>query len=460
MINPRTQNTIRTMMRQGCKVDQQDYQLVQTNVIGWVARYKQSFLSKNIKNDKRFNTNLFNDEKPQSVMCVHLQHEGKSIGYIVASKNNERRNFNFNDLLLFEKFAALSLPFICNVQKIEEIFKAPIPDATLLSKYEKLGMLGKSQRFIELLKAIEAAARCDVRVHLEGQSGTGKERIARAIHYFSSRKQNPFIAIDCATIPENLLESELFGHVKGAFTGANYDRTGLFEEADEGTLFMDEIANLPYIMQAKLLRVVQEGEIRILGSNEVRKVNVRIISASSSSLRDMVELKQFREDLYYRLFVYPIYVPTLNDRFDDIPLLAQHFLHKFAQNQGKSTLSFHPSILKFMQNRHWRGNIRELENFIERLVTLCPADSSAIDKSVLPPEFKQEFKTLQKSGNVLSLQKSLRDDLAAFEAQLIRQTLIDNNWNQAKTARTLKIAERTMRYKMEKLNISKPDARQ
>ena len=141
MINPQTQNTIRTIAREGCQVDQQDYQLVQTNVIGWVARYKQSFLSKNIKNDKRFKTYLFNDEKPQSLMCVLLHHDGKSVGYIVTSKNSEKISFNFNDLSLFEKFAALSLPFICNVQKIEEIFKAPLPDATLLSKYEKLGMI-------------------------------------------------------------------------------------------------------------------------------------------------------------------------------------------------------------------------------------------------------------------------------------------------------------------------------
>ncbi|NIV72407.1 AAA domain-containing protein, partial [Candidatus Saccharibacteria bacterium] len=243
-------------------------------------------------------------------------------------------------LNLLEKLAIITAPFINNVHKIQEYFQVSLPDSTLLSKYEALGLLGKSSQFMDLLRGIESAARCDVRVMLEGESGTGKELIARAIHKLSFRSKRPFIAIDCGAIPEHLIESELFGHVKGAFTGAVDDRKGLFEAANGGTIFMDEIANLPLDMQAKLLRVLQEGEIRPVGSNLSRKVDVRIISASSKKLRELLKNQSFREDLYYRLYVYPLQVPTLNERSEDIPLLANYFLNKYSQQQQKYAQMF------------------------------------------------------------------------------------------------------------------------
>jgi len=359
------------------------------------------------------------------------------------------------DLSLLEKFAAITAPFLSNVQKIQEYFNTPLPEAAILSKYEELGLLGKSPQFIELLRAIEAAACCDVRVLLEGKSGTGKELIARAIHQFSPRKHYPFIAIDCGTIPENLIESELFGHVKGAFTGAAKDRKGLFEEANQGTLFMDEITNLPQNMQAKLLRVLQESEIRPLGSNQSRKVDVRIIVASSAPLRNLVDQQLFREDLYYRLHVYPIHIPTLNDRREDIPLLARHFLKKFARQQNKQLGSISKPVLNFLRNRNWTGNIRELENFIERMVTLTPAGNTSLDSKIIPQEFKKEFKTYSGINDEYTIQKSLLENIADYEKQLIRQALVDSDWNQSLAARELKVSERTVRYKMEKLGIQK-----
>jgi transcriptional regulator with GAF, ATPase, and Fis domain len=456
MINPGTQNTIKTIIKKVKNNRGKDYKFVQTNVIGWVAKNNQSLLVNDIRTDVRFRKNLFKDTSIRSVMCAPLKSEGISIGYLVLFDKSDNAKFELEELTLLEKFAAIAAPFLSNVQKIEQYFNTPLPQAALIAQYEQYGLIGKSNNFIELLRAVEAAVRCDVRILLEGKSGTGKELIARAIHQCSSRKQYPFVAIDCGAIPENLIESELFGHVKGAFTGANHERKGLIEEANRGTLFIDEIANLPFNMQAKLLRVIQEGEIRVVGSNKIRKVDVRFISASSSSLHDLVDKQQFREDLYYRLHVYPINVPTLNERQEDIPLLANNFLTKFAKKQQKQVSSFDRSVLDFMQKKNWSGNIRELENFVERLVTLLSPDKSVIDYDILPSEFQEEFKILPMSREDHSIGKSLQEDLAEYEKHLIRQTLMQNNWNQSKAARILKISERTMRYKMEKLGINKP----
>lgn len=308
--------------------------------------------------------------------------------------------------------------------------------------------------FIELLKAVEAAARCDVRVLLEGESGTGKELIAHAIHQFSGRNDYPFIAVDFGAIPANLLESELFGHIKGAFTGAVTERKGLFEECNQGTLFMDEISNLPLELQAKLMRVLQAGEIRPVGSNKTCKVDVRIISANSIPLHELVAKQQFRKDLFYRLHVYPIAVPSLEERQEDIPLLANHFLRKFASQQDKQVEAYHEEILDFMKLRRWSGNIRELENFVERLVTLA-AGKKLLDRKILPKDLRNELNTLHSTQYDPALRKSLNERLSEYEEELIREELIANKWNQSRAARMLRISEQTLRYKMAKLGIIK-----
>lgn len=279
--------------------------------------------------------------------------------------------------------------------------------------------------------------------------------VARAVHQLSSRSEKKFVAIDCGAIQPNLVESELFGHVKGAFTGAAKDRTGLFEEANGGTLFMDEINNLPVDMQSTLLRVLQDEEIRPVGSNQIRKVNVRIITASSSSLRKLVNDNKFREDLYYRLNVYPIYVPPLEERAEDIPLIAEHFLKKFSSEQNKDIDGFHEEVLDYMKQRHWAGNIRELENFVERLVTLTAKNKEVIDRKMLPSEFQSELKKFKKDTRQIQISKSLSESLIDYEVQIIRTALNNCNWNQSKAARVLNISEHDMRYKMKKLKIKK-----
>jgi transcriptional regulator with GAF, ATPase, and Fis domain len=456
MINPLTHQTLKTVFQANRDPSPQRFHTVHTQVCGWVIKNHRAFITANIKDDPRFYKDRFQGLAVKSVVCAPLRTEGAVIGFLSLLNQEPGKVFDENDLAYLEKLAAMAAPFLRNVQKIQEYFAAPLPEAALLAKYENAGLLGKSQPFNELLQAIEAAARCEVRVLLEGESGTGKELIARAIHQFSSRRASPFVAIDCGAIPENLLESELFGHVKGAFTGAMQPRRGLLEAAHRGTLFIDEIANLTIEMQAKFMRVLQEGEVRPLGSNTAHKVDVRIISASSTPLREMVRDRRFREDLYYRLHVYPIRVPSLNERREDIALLANHFLKKFAAQQQKSLAAFHEDLLDFMRQRRWQGNIRELENFVERLVTLAAPEQAVLARVLLPQEYQKEFKRLQPQIDEAQAVKSLTESLAEYEEQLIRQALLAYDWNQSKAARALKIPVQTIRYKMNKLGITKP----
>ena len=308
-----------------------------------------------------------------------------------------------------------------------------------------------------MLKSIDAAAQCDVRVLLEGQSGTGKELIAKAIHCLSERANHEFIAIDCGAVPSNLIESELFGYVKGSFTGATHDRKGLLEACNQGTLFLDEITNLPAELQSKLLRVLQENEFRRLGSNQPIKVDIRIITASSAPLFDMVKENKFREVLYYRLYVYPITIPTLNERPEDISLLANYFLENFSKKHKKKLEFFAPSVIRFINTRSWPGNIRQLENFIERLVTLADPQAAIVDEALIPAEHLDEYNLQKSDFEAVESSGSLTERLLVYEKKLITAALEQNNWNQSKAARTLQISEGTIRQKMKKLNLKKPE---
>lgn len=456
MINPRTQNTIKTFIKEGKETDWQRYHLVQTSVVGLVLREKQPFLSSDIKIDSRFRKVFFEDISVRSVMCVPLQSDRVVIGCLLVLNKDHNGEYDDIALHLLQKMAAICSPFLSNTQRIQEYFNTPLPEAALLNKYKGLGLLGKSQPFIELLRAIEAAARSEVRVLLEGRTGTGKELIARAIHYFSARNNQPFVAVDCGAMPHHLIESELFGYKKGAFTGANYDRKGLLEEANKGTLFIDEIANLPLEMQSKLMRMLQQGEVRPLGSNKTILVDVRVIAASSSSLRDMVKSGKFREDLFFRLHVYPIYIPDLNERREDIALLANHFLKEFSERQNKECTSFHAEVLNFMRQRNWVGNIRELENFVERLVTVISQESPVIGADSFPADLLEELNHFRAEHSSRFPGKSLREQVKDVEAQIIREALIACNWNQSQAARKLQTSEKNIRYKMQVLNIRKP----
>jgi len=457
MVNPDTRETVRTIIRDGKNNEQEEYHKIHINIGGWIINYQKSFFSKDIHNDNRFLKGQFDDVDLKSVIGVPLTIEGIIIGALILLYESSSEYVKKETIKYLENIAVISTPFLRNVQKIRQYFNSTIQENTLLLKYKKTGLIGKSPRFIELLHAVEAATKCDVRVLLDGKTGTGKELIAKSIHKFSSRVDYPFIAIDCGAIPNTLIESELFGHKRGAFTGADSDRSGLFLEANGGTLFMDEINNLPFDLQSKLLRVIEEGEVRPIGSNESIKTNVRIITASSSSLEELVENNVFREDLFYRLHVYPIYIPDLCERQQDIPLLAKHFLCEFAKQQNKKVENYHEEIIDFMKQRTWKGNIRELENFIERIVTVTPPDVSTIEISFFPKELKKETEEYRFKINSVTRSTPIKEQIDKYEAEIIKKALIECGWNQSKAARKLQTSESNIRYKISQFNIQRDD---
>lgn len=455
MLNPKTRQTIKTVFSVEIEASEKKYNFLHTFISGWVIKNNASFITPNIKTDSRFQRKTFRDSNIESVVCIPLRIEASIIGTLLFLNKNNNKSFSGDDLKLLEKLADIVSPFLYNAQKIRQFFDTPLPEKTLLKKYEAFGLLGKSEKFVELLRSVEMTAHNTVRILLEGGSGTGKEGVARSIHQISLRSKNKFLTIDCAAISANVIESELFGHVRGAFTGANTNRNGLLKEADGGTLFIDEINNLPVEIQARFLRFLQEGEIRPVGSNRVHKVDVRIISASSIRLNELVEKQQFREDLFYRLNVYPITIPSLDERRDDIPVLVNHFLKKFSKQQNKQAELFNTVLLDFLKQRIWPGNIRELENFVERMVTMAPRDMHIIDDSVLPAEFQTELKNIKGGNHSINIHRPLNESMLEYEEKLIRRVLNDCEWNQSKAAQILKISEHGIRYRMQKLGITK-----
>jgi transcriptional regulator with GAF, ATPase, and Fis domain len=456
MINPSTRETVKTIYKEEKEEGDIRYHRVQSYFSGWIIDKQSGFVSSQIQSDPRFNRNILKGLPLTSAMGIPFIAQGMILGSLLLMNKKAGKTFEDEDYSFLKKFAAIVSPFLRNTQEIQRYFSSPLPASALLKKYEGYGLIGKSKSYLELLSTIEAAAKCDVRVLLEGGSGTGKEVVAKSIHRSSPRAAKPFVAVDCGAIPANLMESELFGHIKGSFTGAIASRKGLMDEADGGTLFMDEITNLSFDLQAKLLRVLQEGEIRPLGANEVHKVDVRIIAASSSPLRQLVAEKQFREDLFYRLYVYPIAVPSLDERKEDVPLLANHFVKIYAGQQQKVAEAFNEDLLEFLKRREWKGNIRELENMVVRLVTLTPTESRFIDQRSLPPELRTEWDSMKRVGAKRLPRQPIKKILAQYEKEIIEKTLMECNWNQSAAARMLAISEHSMRYKIRSFRIVRP----
>lgn len=297
-------------------------------------------------------------------------------------------------------------------------------------------IIGQSPRLLELMQLVARIAPKESTCLVYGESGTGKELVAKAIHALSMRKDKPFVAINCGAIPETLLESELFGHVKGAFTNANFDKPGLFEIADGGTVFLDEIAEMPPAMQVKLLRCLQENEIRRIGEGFVRKVDFRLIAATNRNLEHEVKEGTFRQDLYYRINVIPVKVPALRERREDVPLLVRHFIRKYNARNNSKVKQASKRTISMLMNHDWPGNVRELENVIHRGVALSPNDE--ITPELLPHEIYRCYETgsddgARKSGN-----------LAEIEKEVILETLKKMKGNKKKTAQELGISKTTL----------------
>ena len=304
------------------------------------------------------------------------------------------------------------------------------------------GLIGSSEGMRKVFIAIGKASSASAIVLITGESGTGKELAARAIHYSSAQSSAPFVPVNCGGIPEGLLESELFGHVKGAFTGAIDSRAGFFHAADGGTIFLDEISDMSLAMQVKLLRVLQDKEVCMVGSNKTRKVDVRILAATNKDLQDQVKKGLFREDLFYRLNVITIVIPPLRERGDDILLLANHFLTQYADESGKPPLRFSDQALQSLRSYNWPGNVRELENIIHRLVVMT--DGDLIDVRDLPTLMR--FSALWKTG--------FNRTLAEVESEYITNVLASVDGNKTRAAEILGIDRKTLREKLKKIRNS------
>jgi len=312
-------------------------------------------------------------------------------------------------------------------------------------EFNQYGIVGRSKRIQEVIRTAEMVAKTKSTVLITGETGTGKEMVARAIHFHSSQRENPLVKVNCAALPENLLESELFGHVRGAFTGALNNKKGKFALADGGSIFLDEIGTMAPPLQSKLLRVLQEREFEPLGSERSHKVDVRVIAATNRDIRQMVSANQFQEDLYYRLNVIPIHMPPLRERREDIPLLVDHFVRKHAQRAGKRIDGLESGVLDALQSADWPGNVRELENTVERAVVLSPG-------AKIGPEVVRLLGVASAPAAGLPSQ-SLRANLDWAERETVRRALETANGIKKDAAEAMGISQRALSYYLAKHRI-------
>jgi len=338
-----------------------------------------------------------------------------------------------------------------NVQRLVEEERRRLVDENthlrqeLRERYDFSNIIGTSGPTREMYEQVAQVAQTNTTVLIRGESGTGKELIAHAIHYNSLRAKKPFVKVSCAALPDTLIESELFGYEKGAFTGANARKKGRFELAEGGTIFLDEIGDINLNTQVKLLRVLQEREFERVGGTESVRVNVRVIAATNKDMEKAIAQGTFREDLYYRLNVFTIFVPPLRDRKADMLLLADHFLEKFSREHGKVIKRISTPAIDMLMSYHWPGNVRELENALERSVLVC--DGQVIHGHHLPPSLQ----TADASGTVTRV--SLKDAVEGFERDLIQDALKTTRGNRAKAARLLDTTERILNYKVRNLGV-------
>ncbi len=317
----------------------------------------------------------------------------------------------------------------------------------LIEKFSFEDIIAVSDKMRKVISLVKEVAASDATVLITGETGTGKELVARAIHYNSPRRSGPFVTVNCAAIPENLLESELFGHLRGSFTGATRDKKGKFEVADGGTIFLDEIGELPLSLQAKILRVIQEKEIEPVGGTKAKRIDVRIISATNTDLEKAVVERRFREDLYWRLNVIPISIPPLRERIEDLPALLFHFLKKFMKGRD---ISVSNDVIECLKRYEWPGNVRELENLCER-IAIFKRDTH-ITLSDIPDDFKR--RVYGSRTRVLNIPEE-GCSLQEIEGEAILNALIKNNWNKTKAAQFLKIPRHILLYKIKKHRIEK-----
>ncbi len=365
------------------------------------------------------------------------------------------------EIMKFGAFDYITKPFsndelLLSVQNAAELSRAHrryrLLHENLQERYGLHQIIGNSKGIRSVLAMVDRAAPSKSSVLISGESGTGKELVARAIHFASPRKNGPFVSVNCMALNPGVLESELFGHEKGSFTGAVAMRRGRFELADGGTLFLDEIGELSHDMQVKLLRVLQERKFERVGGSEEIGVDIRVVTATNKDLQAEVEKGNFREDLYYRLNVVHLTLPPLRERREDIPLLVAHFVEKLVAESGLAPKTFIPEALDFLCGYEWPGNIRQLENMVERCMVMVPGDR--IEVQDLPPEMRNEETQLKSAVDLLPVELNLADTMDKLEAALVRRALARAEFVQVKAAESLGISKSLLQYKLRKYGIT------
>lgn len=393
---------------------------------------------------------LQNNKGESSLLCLPILYRSKCLGILVVEFEYIRDfKLEYNQSL-FSLIASMIAQTLRIDYAVAEERQKLLEENTSLKnelkeKYDFSNIIGNSSEMRQVYEQVTQVARSNATVLLRGESGTGKELIAHSIHYNSLRSKKPFVVVNCAALPETLIESELFGFEKGAFTGADRRKIGRFEMADGGTLFLDEIGDLPPQTQVKLLRVLQERKFERLGGTETLSINVRLITATNKNLEEEIAAGNFREDLYYRLNVFTIFLPPLRERKSDILLLAEYFVEKYEIEHNKRIRRISTPAIDMLSSYHYPGNVRELENTIERAVLVC--DSNVIHGHHLPPTLQ----TAEVSGTINDM--SLASAVEAFERDLIQDALKTTNGNVAKTSKLLNSTERIIGYKIKKYEI-------
>jgi Nif-specific regulatory protein len=424
-------------------------------ITGRVVQTGRSVIIPDIRQDNRFlnrtGARNIRSDRQVAFLCVPIKIEGRTIGALSVDKEYEGGTHTLDDDLRILK---IMIPMVAQAIKLNrrvEQDRRLLRDENLRLKQDLKGkfnienMVGNSNAMQEVYKLIEQVADSPSTVLIRGESGTGKELVANAIHYASPRASKPLIKVNCNAFPETLLESELFGHEKGAFTGALERKVGRFEWADGGTLFLDEIGDFPINLQVKLLRVLQTREFERLGGRETIKVDVRIIAATHKNLEDAIAQRTFREDLYYRINVFPIYLPPLRDRKDDIMLLADHFLETYGKLNHKKITRLSTPAIEMLTSYHWPGNVRELENCLERAVLVC--DNEVIRSEHLPPSLRMAgAESAAGAGSLVEI-------VGNKERELIVDALKRNRGFQKRAAAELGLTERIFNYRLKKYAI-------
>jgi Nif-specific regulatory protein len=385
-----------------------------------------------------------------SFICVPIVVQRSTVGTLAVDLKFKAER-DYESSVKFFGIVSSMIAQALNVQRLVEEERRRLVDENthlrqeLRERYDFSNIIGTSGPTRQMYEQVAQVAQTNTTVLIRGESGTGKELIAHAIHYNSLRAKKPFVKVSCAALPDTLIESELFGYEKGAFTGANARKKGRFELAESGTIFLDEIGDINMSTQVKLLRVLQEREFERLGGTESVRVNVRVIAATNKDMEKAIAEGTFREDLYYRLNVFTIFVPPLRDRKADMLLLADHFLEKFSREHGKVIKRISTPAIDMLMSYHWPGNVRELENALERSVLVC--DAQVIHGHHLPPSLQ----TAEGSGTITRV--SLKDAVEGFERDLIQDALKTTRGNRAKAARLLDTTERILNYKVRNLGV-------